>query len=173
MAKVKGNKVTLSTTCRLFITITGHPKIYNKVSKDQLSITKPVVHEVLTHMGYEGDMYVELTKENNVHYHGIGTFQVPKRVKHGIRWLKDWWKTNVLARQDTEKYWVLGNINLQNPQNEALVDAYIKKDKTEMMEYLNIPTSQIWRGKNTYNIFIDEDPITDNDDMDIIESEPE
>lgn len=81
-------KVVTLYSCDLAFTITLKPVEYRKTYEDQYSGTAYLLTSIFNAGGCKYTMVAELTKQYNIHYHGI--MKIPKdRAKDPIKWFFD------------------------------------------------------------------------------------
>lgn len=129
----------------LFFTFTLNPTVFKKVPepKNQLGTFNQLI-PILKNTKFFGDIYAEVTKAQNIHYHGYGTFEYPSNIKYGIDWFK---------RQIKNKCDLFGFTDITNTKDEMKVQAYCQKDHERSIEIIG--KHRMWTDDKTeteYNI---------------------
>lgn len=124
-------------TSKMFITITTSPKMYKYESLIQAERMIPLIIKLLKKLQFEGDMYCEGTKAGNIHFHGLGTYLYPHKIKYANMWLTNYIKRNSfnpLRCKEEPNYFNIGYIDVENCSNEEKALLYISKDRDKSIE---------------------------------------
>jgi len=118
-----------SWTVDYFYTITLKPSCYDNIAEHQYDITWKPVYDLIKSLPCKLTMVAEVTRNMNIHYHGIVSFLVLPGIKSYIKAFKDKFR---LAKH-------IGYTNITQIENHQQVKDYITKDLHQTKELIGRP----------------------------------
>lgn len=100
------------------ITVTLRPQQYSNPAEEQYDMTYHVLPPFLSQFGIQSTIVAELTKQFNIHYHGIVTCQVQPSIPSLEKWITDKFR----------KHKIFGYVYVKVIDNEPVWEDYIIKD---------------------------------------------
>lgn len=107
-------------------TITLQPKMFKFDTQQQYDETKNIIVHKIKCLSSTFDIIAELTKNHNIHYHGIITFPLHKYKNNINKWYNH-------MRNDT----VIGYTNIKQITEEEVWKEYISKDIHQTKEVID------------------------------------